>query len=312
MKNLIIIFSLLAILFASCEKDSLTEEKNSPPEIKYVIADKTSVYPGEKVSLFCLAFDQDDNQLTYTWDDGGSGIFYSNGAPSTVWEAPLTNHGFTLRIIVFVKDKENTVSEGVSIKVMPKPEEPKPKISNYIRYVSDDAYVSKEYPDKNYGASPNLYTGPGNYSYLRFDIRDIFNYLDKNNLSTIQKVEIRLMKGYQNSIVKPVGTTEMYGLSLNGTSWLEELITFNTRPQYRNKITEVQNITFDVNGVVAFNVKEDFLNCVQLYNYYSVMLSTPHLSVSSNGYFYSKELKNLYPEYADAATPALYIEYKSN
>ena len=317
MKNLIYLFLSLILILSGCETARIEpEEENSPPEVLSVTSDKTSVYPGEKIHLSCVAVDPDNNILDYEWNDGGCGIFYSNGTSSTIWEAPETDHDFLVNIYVFVQDEEEMARGFVQITVLAdepeEPEEPEAEYSYYIRYVCDDAYVNEQFPDENYGNEPNLSTGPEYYTYLRFDIQDIFDYIHSDHLNSIERVEIRMAKGYNNTVEKPVGTTEVYGISWSETLWMEEFVTANTAPEYEDKIAEVRNITFDVDGIVAFNVKTDFLQRVQLHNYYSVMIHTPNPSLNSSCYFYSKELGELYPEYEDSATPALWVEYRSN
>jgi len=319
MKKIILIpvfVVLITTFFLSCEKVTTeTEEENFPPSIISVTADRTSVYGGEKIHLFCVATDPDDNQITYEWVDGGAGIFYSNGSSSVVWEAPESENDFIVVIHVFVRDEEETATESISINVLAndEPEEPEDsEDSYYVKYVCDDAYVSEEYPDENYGDEPNLATGPGYYAYLRFDIQDVSDYINMNNLSSIEDVEIRMAKGYNNTAVKPIGTTLVYGISWGETLWMEEFINYNDMPQHEGEIVELQDIIFEVDGIVAFNVKDDFLHKVQVHNYYCVMITTPAPNVNSACSFYSKELGVIYPEYGDAATPVLWIKYKSN
>lgn len=314
----ILVYILLAKSFTSCERFSNTpdekEEENSPPEILYIVADKSTIYGGETITLQCHAVDIDDNQLTYEWTAGGAGIFYSNGTSITTWEAPETDHDFLITLTVFVRDEEETVTDHLEITVLAnEPEEPsEPEFSYYIKYVCDDAYVNEEYPDENYGDELNLFTGPGYYTYLRFDVYDIFDYIDRYNLNSIEKVEIRMEKGFNNTAQKPIGTTEVYGIPWNDNLWFESLINYNHRPQPEDKIAEAHNLTFEVSGGVIFDVKEDFLNKVQVIEYYSVMISTPEPDINSACFFYSKELNNLHPEYEDAATPVLWIKYKTN
>jgi hypothetical protein len=304
------IFTAVVLFISfSCEQGGEIEPvKNSPPVIMSLTANKVAIHSGESVEIVCVAYDPDGEDITYEWHGEGSADINGN---TMIWYAPEVEAEKTFLLYVIVRDgREGSVTANIQISVSPEePEEP--ESSYYIKYVCDDAYVREEYPDEKYGTEPILCTGPGYYIYLRFNIEDIFNYIDRGKLSSIEEVEIRLAKGYNNTAQKPIGTTELYGISGDETLWVEELVTYNTKPKNGNKIAEVKDITYDIDGVVVFDVKTDFLNCVQLHNYYSVMVSTPSLSVFSSSYFYSKELKVLYPEYGDAATPVLWIKYKS-
>lgn len=292
--------------------------ENNPPQITDFICSENDlqVYGGSTVIFDCIAIDPEGDKLFYNWSST-SGSFNSTTSSTVIWTSPVATMESIAQIKVEVNDSENPdkpqyKSMFISVDPIPNVVPPDDPVSSYyIKYVCDDAFVDGAYPDKKCGNEVNLFTGPGYYTYLRYDIRDIFNYINRYNLSSIEKVEIRLAKGYNNTVVKPIGTTVLYGISWSETLWYEELITYNIRPQYGNKIAEKQNITFDVDGVVAFDVKTDFLNCVQIQGYYSAMVSTPSPSVNSNCGFYSKELKVLYPQYGDAATPVLWIKYKA-
>lgn len=305
----IIFFILLA--FISCEPP-----KNNPPQIINLTCsdDDLTIYGGEHVFLMCEASDPEGDKISYNWT-ASTGTFNSLTSASVTWTSPVVRMESVALITVQINDAANPdkpQSQICWIKLNPNPivePDPEPEPAYYIKYVCDDAYVDVAHPDAKSGDELNLFTGPGYYTYLRFDIRDIYNYINRYNLSSIEKVEIRLAKGYNNTVTKPIGTTALYGISWSESSWFEELISYNTRPQYGNKIAEVQNITFDIDGVVAFNVMTDFLNCVQLHTHYSVMVSTPSPNVGSYCSFYSKELKDRYPEYGDAATPVLWIKY---
>lgn len=309
MKNLIFIKLLLfftTMFFTSCENPVIPEEENHPPEILAVIAEKVYIYGGEQVTLHCNAVDPDGDHLIYQWNDGGIGTFHSNTVSVVVWEAPVLDHELKVSISVFVGDGEETVSGSINITIMVK-EEPEPEASYYIKSACDDAYVSEEYPDENYGGEAVLETGPGSYTYLRFDIQDISDYIDIYNLASVEKVEIRLIVGYNNTLKKPVGTTEMYGMSWDDSFWVEEYITYNTKPDVQEKIAEVKDITFEITGSAVFDVKKDFLS--RLYDHYSVMIHTPSPTINSSCYFYSKELKDYLSEYAEYDAPYLWIKY---
>jgi hypothetical protein len=297
---------------------SCAPPENKPPQITDIICSENDlqIYGGSTVIFDCIATDPEGDKLFYNWN-ATSGTFNRTASSTVTWTSPVVTMESIAQIKVEVTDSENPDKpqyRAIFISVDPIPIVIPPNDPGsfyYIKYVCDDAYVDATHPDEKCGNEVNLFTGPGYYTYLRFDIRDKYNYLNQYNLSSIEKVEIRLAKGYNNTAVKPIGTTILYGISWSETSWYEELITYNIKPKYGNKIAEVQNITFDIDGVVAFDVKSDFLNCVQLHSYYSVMVSTPSPSVKSQCSFYSKELKDMYPQYGDAATPVLWIKYKT-
>jgi hypothetical protein len=314
MKKLNCIMLLIISAFMSCVRP-----ENKPPEITDFICSENDlqVYGGSTVIFDCIATDPEGDKLSYNWS-ATSGTFNRTTSSTVIWTSPVVTLESVAQIKVEVTDSENPDKpqyRAIFISVDPipivVPTDSDPQSSYYIKYVCDDAYVDATNPNAKCGNEVNLFTGPGYYTYLRFDLGDIFNYINRFNLISIEKVEIRLAKGYNNTAVKPIGTTALYGISWSETLWYEELITYNISPQYGNKIAEKQNITFDVDGVVAFDVKTDFLNCVQIQGYYSIMVSTSSPSVNSRCSFYSKELKDKYPEYGDAATPVLWIKYKS-
>jgi hypothetical protein len=314
MKKLNWLMLFIFSAFISC-----VPPENKPPQITDFICNDNDliVYGGSTAIFDCMATDPEGDKLFYNWS-ATSGTFNSTTSSTVTWTSPVVTLESVAQIKVEVTDSENPDKPQyramfISVDPIPivVPPVSDPESSYYIKYVCDDAYVDEAYPDKKCGNEAVLSTGPGYFTYLRFDIEDIYNYINRYNLSSIEKVEIRLAKAYNNTAVKPIGTTELFGISWDETLWYEELITYNIRPQYSNKIAEVQNITFDVGGVVAFDVKTDFLNCIQLQHYYSVMMSTPSPSVNSYCGFYSKELKDEYPQYGDAATPVLWIKYNS-
>ncbi len=315
MKNLFFInffIVFITIFFTSCEKAIPPVEENKPPTILSVTSDKTSVYGGEEIKFYCTALDPDGDPLYYEWNDVGVGTFLSNGSSSTVWRAPNTESDFIIGIGVFVGDGQHREYESIMITVLSKEEEPnpEPEPSYYIKYVTDDTYVSEDHPDKNYGDELFLSTGKGNYTYLKFNIEDIFDYIQRDNLSSIEKVEISLYVAFNNTLNKPVGTAKMYEIPWGETLWFENLITYNKKPSFGDKIAEVSNITFEKSDVVSFDVKKDFLKKVQLHDNYSVMIHTPSPTINASCSFYSKELKENHPEYGDSATPVLWIKYK--
>jgi len=306
------------VFFILLTLSSCVPSENNPPEITDFICSENDlqVYGGSTVIFDCIATDPEGDQIIYNWT-ATSGTFNRTSSSTVIWTSPVVTMESIAQIKVEVTDSDNPDKPQyramfISVDPIPIVVPPNdPESSYYIKYVCDDAYVDAAHPNEKCGNEANLFTGPGYYTYLRFDIKDIFNYIDRYNLSSIEKVEIRLAKGYNNTSTKPVGTTMLNGISWSETLWYEELITYNIKPQYGDKIAEVQNITFDVDGVVAFNVKTDFLNCIQIQNFYSVMVSTPAPSVNSHCSFYSKELKDIYPQYGNAATPVLWIKYKS-
>jgi len=305
MRRISIILTItLAIL--SCESE------NYPPQIIDITCSDSDweVISGDRVILECLAMDPEGDPISYVWG-ASTGTFSSTSGPSVTWTAPQTNLGSVAQIGVRAWDSENPEGDHDICWIIfePVPEGPDPEALNYIKYVSDDVYVDQGHPDTNYGDEPFLSTGPGYFTFLKFDISDVDNYINMSNLSSVEKAEVWLATGYNNTATKPEGTTEIYGISWSESSWYEEWITYNTRPKHESKITEVENITFDTDGVVKFDVTKDFLDRVQLHNNYSVMLSTPYPSISSGCYFYSKELKDHYPSYGDAATPVLVVRY---
>lgn len=171
----------------------------------------------------------------------------------------------------------------------------------------DDAYVLSDYPDMNFGDDAALYTtAPGYETYLRFDIRNV----DKNTLSMIEGVELRIITGDNSTTSKPIAQTRIYGVS--NIPWLEELITYNTKPAHSvNPIGAKSNITFDIIALQQFRVTDDFLVCIQSQNYYSLMVQSFSPSEPSHCYYYSKDLYLKWPEVGDMYNPTLFIKYKS-
>ena len=178
-----------------------------------------------------------------------------------------------------------------------------------IKYVIDDTFVDQDRPDDIYGAERYLSCGCGNYVYLRFDIRDI----DLFTLHEVEKVTVGIAVGFNNTSQKPYGFASIYPMATwEDSFWQEETMTYNTRVKAGNvPLYEIYDITFDLDRNLYFNVTNDFLRCVRMsYDYYSVMIYCTITNMNWPGYFYSKELNLDYPEYNNAATPALAIKYQ--
>jgi hypothetical protein len=315
MKNSI----LLCLFLASVSCEPL---KNNPPQITELICSKADlqVYGGEQVIFECIATDTENDRIIYNWS-ASSGTFNSNLSSSTiVWTSPIVNIGSIAKIMVQVTDDEHngdntTIPDAkicwIQLDPIPIKPNPEPEPEIITKYACDDTFVSAGNPDDNYGQETYLNSGMGYYTYLRFDIRDINKA--GNSLANIDKVQIKLNVGYNNTLVKPEGKALIYGMSWTNSSWNEKIMTYNNRPEHEpNPLYEITGIRFDVNGIVRFDVKSDFLSRAQLHNYYSVMVYTISTSVEGKScYFYPKELKNSYPEYGDIYTPELIIIYNA-
>lgn len=290
MKTCIILSLSFALFFFSCERTVVQpEEKNVPPEILSLTADQTSVYAGENIHLFCVAVDADDNQLSYEWMDGGAGVFNSNGVSSVVWEAPQTDHDFSLSIIVIVRDEEESVTKSILINVLAPDVPEEPEIFEIDLPLTDDSFVDSEYPDANFGYESYLSAGVlyregsnsfYSYPYLKFDLSDL-----PSNISIVA-AKLNLFVGFNNTLEKPVGDIYLFGVENN--DWEENALTFNNCPQ-RNELVIgiIRNVTFDVSSVQTFDVRE------YLEEHYNSDFCSFTIFVENEelwpGYFYSKE-----------------------
>lgn len=331
MKNLFFI-SVFAVLstafFTSCEKiTSESEEENSPPQILSVTADETTVHEGERIHLFCNAVDPDNNQITYEWNDGGAGIFYSNGSSSTTWESPETDNDFIVVIYVYVRDEEEMVIGHVSINVLADeqtPEEPEePSEGELTIYASKDVYVSEADPDVNFDYTNNEHYGgvlklapEGSYDgeyriYIYFDLDEIPQDV------TIEEAEITMYNAGEpnnsgTNTVCGINMLNRVSISSGETYWSETSLTWNSvLNQHVNNLGD--GILFEINSQLE-NLNVSIKTFVQGYvngssNVVSDYSGFVIKSFGSGENVYDEYKTFLSSEFNDQMMPKLYVKY---
>ena len=63
----------IAVIVASCE-DITKNDRNSPPEILSLVADRSEIEPYQQTVITCSAIDNDGDSLTYFWNSNGGSI----------------------------------------------------------------------------------------------------------------------------------------------------------------------------------------------------------------------------------------------
>jgi len=103
------ILIVVASMLASC---SLS---NTEPVITSLTADNTTVSPGENVVLTCNAEDDDDDDLTYSWECT-NGSLAPNGSTAT-WTAPSEQGTYSISCEV-VDGNDGSTMEIINITVI--------------------------------------------------------------------------------------------------------------------------------------------------------------------------------------------------
>lgn len=292
MKNLskILIGGILLLSILSCEKENseVIIEKNNPPIIESVSGPE-SIESGATTTLYCEAYDEDKDQLTYIWS--GDGTFSSGGA-SVQWTAPETNDDYSCTFRV--KASDGAESDEMTLHILVKAKEPEAQILTLVAV--EDTYIDPNSRDQNWGSRQDLLVREGKIPYFKFNISNI----PEN--ATITKAFFRPIIGFNNSNVKPYGNVTFYHVS---SIWSEDSLTYNNRIlNGNNYVSGINNVKFDVAQMlevdVAYELKDYIKNPPQgnelVYNRFCMKIES-----TDGGYFYSREVSGY--------EATLYVEY---
>lgn len=86
--------------------------KNNPPVIEEIIASSDSIGIGENTTLFVDAYDEDGDDLTFTWDCA-FGTLSSNTGRSVVWTAPDIPDVYMITVIA--EDDEGATDDAAKM-----------------------------------------------------------------------------------------------------------------------------------------------------------------------------------------------------
>ena len=118
-KNLLILLSSVLIGFCSCSKDDggnePIESGNNPPFIHFVSTLTDTIYIDETAQLHCLATDDDNDRLTYSWTSEYGSFPNGNNEEITIWEPPLEPGTYKVTVSVF--DSKEVVQDEIHITV---------------------------------------------------------------------------------------------------------------------------------------------------------------------------------------------------
>ncbi len=281
---------LLLVLYA-CEEDAPVIEKNIPPVIESVSGSE-SIESGATTTIYCEAYDEDQDQLTYIWS--GEGVFSSGGA-SVQWTAPETNDNYycTLR----VKVSDGAESDQMTLHILVNAKEP--ELQTLELEAIEDTFIDPNSRDQNWGDRQDLKVIEGKIPYFKFNISSI----PKN--ATITKALFRPIIGFNNSNVKPYGDVTFYHVP---PYWNEYDLTYNNRILNNSDyITKIDNVKFDVAQMlevdVAYELKDYIKNPPEgnelAYNRFCMKIES-----TNGGYFYSREVLGY--------EATLYVEYTIN
>ena len=123
MSKFLLMFPIVIFLLASgCSKDSdnsdgnPTAPGNHAPVIRTIHANPDTIFVYNSTNIDCVATDQDDDSLTYTWMlDYGRFYDHSIFEPEVEWVAPSNPGDYTINLIV--SDGKDIAEGFVKIKV---------------------------------------------------------------------------------------------------------------------------------------------------------------------------------------------------
>ncbi len=187
----------------------------------------------------------------------------------------------------------------------PTPEDPVPK--ELTIYPTDDAYVSEDYPNENYGDSIYLKVASSNenryydtgkrLSFLKFSRMDLAN-IPQN--AEIISADLRILD--QNEI--SLGDVEV-SLGVVLKDWQEETITWNNKPEKRPYF-EDDDIVYHYGGRNRWDVTRIVKSWYDRASFdYGVYLAvTDNLNSDGRAFLFSKEFMS------GKHSPYITIEYK--
>jgi len=110
----VLILSIIVLPFSGCNGGGTIPTINHSPTIISLTADSSSININQSDTITCLATDQNNDPLTYTWTKSGGTI---TGTGSTItWTAPATTGTYT--ITCTVSDGELTNTQSIIITVL--------------------------------------------------------------------------------------------------------------------------------------------------------------------------------------------------
>ncbi|MBK8623708.1 MAG: DUF2141 domain-containing protein [Saprospiraceae bacterium] len=132
----IVLFSLLAVLFMTCEKD---EKTNSIPAIQSVTVSPNTIHANGMVSIDVKATDPDNDGLSYAYTVTGGSV--TGSGPIVTWTAPSTEGAHS--VLVSVSDgKGGVITQNASLNVL-KPVTQVSGTASFVAGVSGDLSNAK-------------------------------------------------------------------------------------------------------------------------------------------------------------------------
>lgn len=102
-----VILMAISMIFAACTDDeSPTQGKNHKPVIQSLTASPPFIRTGGETVLSCVATDQDQDSLTYSWSWTEGSVYGYTTRPSVTWRAPNISGDYSVMV---------TVSDGIQI-----------------------------------------------------------------------------------------------------------------------------------------------------------------------------------------------------
>ncbi len=142
---------------------------------------------------------------------------------------------------------------------------------------TEDAHVKSSYPTKNYGAENSIaasnYSSNTHFAYFKFDLSTLAG-------KQISAVQLIITPSLERTVEKELVLT-------NASSWQEEGITWQNRPQLSNKIGHLPSTKVEVGRPVVINL--DPSPFAQLSGQ-QISFAITNVAASKNTlYFYSRE-----------------------
>lgn len=90
-------------------------QPNNPPVIESLTAESLEVKQSENTSIECIAYDPDEDELSYHWDITGGNI--SGQGPTITWKAPSRCANYSVTVTV-ADGRGGQASRQVKIRVI--------------------------------------------------------------------------------------------------------------------------------------------------------------------------------------------------
>ncbi len=107
--------TLFVLLFSNCKEESASETQNHAPQIQDLVAQPPTIPVNQQTTLFCIATDEDGDNLIITWTSQIGSFPNGNTGASVNWLAPSTAGDYT--ITATVSDGKLTDKGDVNITV---------------------------------------------------------------------------------------------------------------------------------------------------------------------------------------------------